>query len=73
LVFAPRIQRIIVKHLNDVLAILLGAESVKDPTNSHLPPGKSISPAKLREKGTHKVGGQEGHEGHTLASVDGMD
>jgi hypothetical protein len=40
----------IVKHLNDVLDILLGAGSVKDPTNSRLPPGKSIKPTKLREK-----------------------
>ncbi|MDR1298295.1 MAG: hypothetical protein LBO05_13210, partial [Deltaproteobacteria bacterium] len=72
-IFAPRIQRIIVKHLNDVLDILRGAESVKDPTNSHLPPSKSINPAKIREKGKHKVGGQEGHEGHTLKQIPNPD
>ncbi|MDR1298556.1 MAG: hypothetical protein LBO05_14610 [Deltaproteobacteria bacterium] len=46
---------------------------MKDPTNGRLPPGKSVSPAKLREKGKRKVGGQEGREGRALKQTPSPD
>jgi hypothetical protein len=58
---------------NDVLDILLGAGSVKYPTNQPLPSGKPVKPAKLREKGKRKAGDQEDREGRALKKIPNPD
>ena len=60
-----RWRNLAVAKLQFAIDILKGAESVKDPENSGTPTGKTIKPAKPRERGKRKVGGQEGHQGHT--------
>ena len=51
--------------LKMILNILTNTESVKDSKNSSVSHGKEIKPAKPRERGKRKAGGQQGHEGHT--------
>jgi transposase len=60
-------QRQVLEDILERLRVFFkDSEPVKDPTNSHTPPGGShIKPATPREKGKRKPGGQEGHRGHT--------
>jgi transposase len=59
-------KTILIETLTFVLDILSNADSAKDSTNSHTPTGKTIiKPARIRDKGKHKIGGQDGHEGTT--------
>jgi transposase len=62
-------KKVFSETLSFILNVFTDADSVKDSENSDTPTGKVIKkPARIREKGKHKIGGQEGHEGttHTL-------
>jgi transposase len=59
-------KKLIAHHLTRVMGCLCDSDMAKDSENSSSPPSKNIiKPARSREKGKRKIGGQDGHEGTT--------